>query len=75
MTTTLSHHELVQATTLSAEARVRMEAFERTPLMYSDWVRALFMHYEVAPEVLQPVVPIIEKVRDEQRQTRTGTTI
>jgi uncharacterized protein len=27
------------------------------PLLYSDWLRPVFVHYEVAPDVLQPTVP------------------
>lgn len=42
---------------LSAEARRRLEAAEGGPLLINDWVRAVFIHYEVAPAALRPVVP------------------
>jgi len=53
-----------QPTTLSVEARVRMLAREKTPLLYSDWMRSLFVHYEVEPAVLQKVVPFELDLRE-----------
>lgn len=40
----------------SARARERLRA-DGGPLFVSDWVRAMFLHYEVDPEALQPFVP------------------
>jgi uncharacterized protein YqjF (DUF2071 family) len=34
------------------------------PLLFADWERALMLHYEVAPEKLQPFVPFELDVRD-----------
>jgi uncharacterized protein YqjF (DUF2071 family) len=34
------------------------------PLLFADWERALMLHYEVAPEKLQPFVPFPLDVRD-----------
>ena len=64
MTALLTQAATETSTTLSAEARLRMQASERTPLMYSDWVRALFVHYEVSPAALQPLVPFELEVRE-----------
>jgi len=64
MTAILSQPVIERGTTLSAEARIRMEASERTPLLYSEWERSLFVHYEVSPEVLQPFVPFALDVRE-----------
>jgi len=38
-------------------ARRRLAAAEGEPLLLADWDRALFLHYEIDPEVLQPHVP------------------
>ena len=35
----------------SDAARRRFIEIERTPFMYSDWVRAVFIHYEVSPDI------------------------
>ncbi len=42
---------------LSAAAKARLEATEGHPLLLNDWVRTLFIHYEVDAEALQPLVP------------------
>ncbi|HZV36138.1 MAG TPA: DUF2071 domain-containing protein [Verrucomicrobiae bacterium] len=42
---------------LSNAARERMLGVADEPLFYGDWLRAVFIHYEVDPEVLQRVVP------------------
>ncbi len=42
---------------LSQAARRRLEVTEGGPMLINDWVRAVFMHYEMSPEVLQPLVP------------------
>lgn len=39
------------------EARKRFKKIERWPLFYSDWDRALFIHFDVDPDVLQPQIP------------------
>ena len=41
----------------SAVARHRFEQLEGWPLFHSDWMRALFIHYEVDQEVLQSQIP------------------
>src|SRR5437867_8231848 len=38
-----------------AAPRKRPPAF--APLLYADWMRAVFMHFEVEPELLQRQVP------------------
>lgn len=45
-------------------ARLRLEHAERAPVFVADWLRALMMHYEVAPEVLQPLVPFELDLRE-----------
>ena len=42
---------------LSAAARVRLEEAEGNALLLNDWVRALFIHYEVDAAALQSLVP------------------
>lgn len=42
---------------LSDDARSRFEQIERWPLFFCDWDRALFMHFEVDPGILQPQIP------------------
>jgi len=42
---------------LSANARQRFQRIERWPLFICDWDRALFMHFEVDPDNLQPQIP------------------
>jgi uncharacterized protein YqjF (DUF2071 family) len=44
-------------TTLSAEARDRILSVRGEPLFYGDWLRAMFIHYEVDAEALQREVP------------------
>ncbi|MEY2409888.1 MAG: uncharacterized protein QOF48_2558 [Verrucomicrobiota bacterium] len=44
-------------TNLSAAARQRFESCEGKPLLLANWDRALFMHFEVPVELLQPQVP------------------
>ena len=41
----------------SAQARGRMEGTRGDPLFLAGWKRALFLHYEVDPELLQRAVP------------------
>jgi len=43
-----AHHEI---------ARARLLSVRREPLLFSDWDRALFMHFEVEPGALQAAVP------------------
>ena len=42
---------------LAAVARGRFQRIEGRPLFYSDWDRALFMHFEVDRDVLQRQIP------------------
>lgn len=42
---------------LSAIAKHHFKRIERWPLFFSDWDRALFIHFEVDPDVLQPQIP------------------
>jgi uncharacterized protein YqjF (DUF2071 family) len=42
---------------LSFAARRRILTTKGEPLFYADWLRAVFIHYEVDPEVLQREVP------------------
>lgn len=44
-------------TSLSALARQMYEHHEGQPFLVNDWDRAVFLHYEVSPEVLQRFVP------------------
>jgi hypothetical protein len=44
-------------TLLNNAARRRMMATWGEPLFYADWLRAVFIHYEVDAEVLQRIVP------------------
>lgn len=48
----------------SAVGRERMLMEEGGPLFTADWERTLMLHFEVAPEVLQPSVPFELDVRD-----------
>ncbi len=48
----------------SAEARKRLLAMRGEPLFTADWERVLMLHYEVAPEKLQPFVPFELDVQD-----------
>src|ERR1700730_4842947 len=42
---------------LSAAARRRLLSVKGEPLLYGDWLRAVFMHFEVEADVLQKGVP------------------
>jgi len=44
-------------TTLSAAARAEYERTEGEPFLVNDWDRAVFLHYEVDPDLLQKQVP------------------
>lgn len=44
-------------TSLSAVARQTYEGHEGQPFLINDWDRAVFLHYRVEPEILQPSVP------------------
>jgi len=45
------------AGTLSSIARARMLSVKGEPLFYADWLRAVFIHYEVDADALQRDVP------------------
>jgi len=49
---------------LSQAARRRFLAREKKPLLVGDWTRALFLHFEVPAEVLQPCVPFDLDLRE-----------
>jgi hypothetical protein len=59
----LIHHDDTTHETLSADARDRILAVRGEPMLFSDWERTLMLHYEVAPEKLQPQVPFELDVR------------
>lgn len=42
---------------ISSEARARMQSLLGEPFFYADWHEAVFLHYAVKPELLQPFVP------------------
>jgi len=42
---------------LSANAQQRFKRIEGWPLFFCDWDRALFIHFEVDPNILQPQIP------------------
>jgi len=46
-----------RAAELSQAARRRFLEKEKKPLLIGDWARALFLHFELTPETLQPFVP------------------
>ncbi len=46
-----------RAADLSQAARRRFLEREKKPLLVGDWTRALFLHYELPADVLQPCVP------------------
>jgi uncharacterized protein YqjF (DUF2071 family) len=48
----------------STAARQRLLSKRGDPLFYSDWSRAVFIHFEVDPEKLQPFVPFPLDLRD-----------
>ncbi len=50
-------NELRHSSTLSAEAKARMLGLRGEPFFYAHWHEAVFLHYAVKPEVLQPFVP------------------
>lgn len=69
MTTQPDLHEAGRKSSLptwlpSAVGRERMLLEEGGPLFTADWERTLMLHFEVAPEVLQPFVPFELDVRD-----------
>jgi hypothetical protein len=47
----------LQETRFSEDARRRILSCRVEPLFYADWLRAVFIHYEVDAEALQRVVP------------------
>ena len=47
------HH----STELSESARRRWSQHERRPLLLSDWLEAVFIHYEIDARILQRAVP------------------
>lgn len=49
---------------LSHEARERILAVRANPLFLCDWERAVFIHYEVEPDVLQREVPFELDLRE-----------
>ena len=56
---------LVRPTVRPSElARRRLIGTEGAPLFLSDWTRAVFLHYRVAPEILCPQVPYELDTRD-----------
>ena len=60
MTRTLSHPApptIRRTGAISDAAKATIESTERGPTFISDWHRALLVHYEVAPDALQPLVP------------------
>jgi uncharacterized protein YqjF (DUF2071 family) len=61
----LIHHDAVTEETPNTSARSRLLAMRGgEPLLFANWERALMLHYEVAPEKLQPFVPFTLDVRD-----------
>ena len=50
---TAIHH----STELSESARRRWSQHERQPLLLSDWLEAVFIHYEIDAQLLQRAVP------------------
>ncbi len=54
------------ALTPSQAGRLRLAAGEGTPLLRADWLRAVFVHYAVDPDELQPDVPFDLDLRDGQ---------
>jgi len=48
----------------SEKAKERLLAIPGEPLLYADWLRPVFMHYEVDAERLQPYVPFELDLRD-----------
>jgi uncharacterized protein YqjF (DUF2071 family) len=61
----LIHHNAAAEEPPGTAARARLLAMRGgEPLLFADWERALMLHYEVAPEKLQPFVPFPLDVRD-----------
>jgi uncharacterized protein len=56
--------ELKRKCPYSDAAKRRLLSVIGEPLFFSDWSRAVFIHYEVDPEVLQPFVPFPLDLRD-----------
>lgn len=50
--------------TLSEAARRRMLSLRGEPMLYARWDRAVFIHYEADPAVLQRDVPFVLDLRD-----------
>jgi uncharacterized protein YqjF (DUF2071 family) len=48
----------------SEAAKRRLQSVKGEPLFYSDWLRAVFIHYEVDQDRLQPFVPFPLDLRD-----------
>ena len=48
----------------SEQARNRIISVRGEPLFFADWIRAVFIHYEVDPEILQREVPFQLDLRD-----------
>lgn len=51
-------------TTLSGAARRRMLAIRGEPMFYARWDRAVFVHYQADPDILQRDVPFELDLRD-----------
>ena len=51
--------EPVPASTETEAAKARLLSIRGEPLLLSDWARALFIHFEVEAEALQPEVPFL----------------
>ena len=49
---------------LSAAARKRMLGIRGEPLLYADWLRVVFLHFEVDAEALQRAVPFELDLRE-----------
>ena len=62
MLNTTTCHELTRGN--SHAARRRMERPEERPLFYCDWVRAVFIHFECDPLLLQRLTPYRLDLRD-----------
>lgn len=49
---------------LSDEGRARLLSIRGEPLFYAAWEQALFIHFEIAPEILQNELPFELDLRD-----------
>ena len=54
-----------ERSTLSAEAKARMQSLRGEPFFLAGWHEAVFLHYAVRPELLQPLVPFELDVFDD----------